>query len=313
MNETKKLTQGAMLLAIIGALILIDRMSAFLFTELLVLLMPVVIIMYSAMHEVKDGLVLSVGLIILSFLLGNFNFTYMIYVPVGILTGIVYSLGLKRGLDKRSLLFLAILVYVAGEIIATFVIYPLLGFPLSKMIEEYKLATNQVNLISGMNLESIYKSMGFDFSKVIVVSYILATIFVGVMEGVLIHLLAVLLLKKFKIKDLGNINIFDMKPNKYVAYICMLCLFLTFFIKDIKNEALYYICITLIILSAMVLAYYGYLFVVLYGIIVLKRNIGSFFVLLSFVIPVLLALLVVLGFLYGAGPLRTYLEKKMGR
>ena len=159
------------------------------------------------------------------------------------------------------------------------------------MIEEYKLATNQVNLISGMNLESIYKSMGFDFSKVIVVSYILATIFVGVMEGVLIHLLAVLLLKKFKIKDLGNINIFDMKPNKYVAYIC----------------------ITLIILSAMVLAYYGYLFVVLYGIIVLKRNIGSFFVLLSFVIPVLLALLVVLGFLYGAGPLRTYLEKKMGR
>ena len=63
----------------------------------------------------------------------------------------------------------------------------------------------------------------------------------------------------------------------------------------------------------MVLAYYGYLFVVLYGIIVLKRNIGSFFVLLSFVIPVLLALLVILGFLYGAGPLRTYLEKKMGR
>ena len=35
MNETKKLTQGAMLLAIIGALILIDRMSTFLFTELL--------------------------------------------------------------------------------------------------------------------------------------------------------------------------------------------------------------------------------------------------------------------------------------
>ena len=72
MNQTKKLTQGAMMLAIIGALILVDRVAAYFFTELIVLLIPVVIIMYSTMHTLSDGMVLSVGMIIISFLLGNF-------------------------------------------------------------------------------------------------------------------------------------------------------------------------------------------------------------------------------------------------
>ncbi len=56
--------------------------------------------------------------------------------------------------------------------------------------------------------------------------------------------------------------------------------------------------------------YYGYLFVVLYGVIVLKRNIGGFFVILALFLPGLLIALIILGFLYGAGPLRDYLERR---
>ena len=66
MNKTKKLTQGAMMLAIMGALILIDRMTAYWFTEFVVLIAPIIIIMYSAMQSFKDGLLLSVGVVIIS-------------------------------------------------------------------------------------------------------------------------------------------------------------------------------------------------------------------------------------------------------
>ena len=52
------------------------------------------------------------------------------------------------------------------------------------------------------------------------------------------------------------------------------------------------------------------LFVVLYGVIVLKRNIGVFFVILAFVFPGLLLMLIMSGFLYGAGPLRDFLERR---
>lgn len=311
MNQTKKLTQGAMMLAIIGALILVDRVAAYFFTELIVLLIPVVIIMYSTMHTLSDGMILSVGMIIISFLLGNFQFTYLIYVPVGIVTGLAYSYGIKRNLDKRTLLVIAIATYVLGELIATFVVYPLLGFPVDKMISEYKLALGESGSLIGFDYASIFTAAGLDFNRIIVIVFMLSTVFLGLMEGVLIHLLSIFILKRFKIKDLGNIDIWNMKPNKVVAYVCMLCLFLLFFVKDIKNQTLYYICVSIALVAGMILMYYGYIFLILFGRIVLKRNVGGLIVMLFFLVPVFLSALVGIGFLYAAGPLRAYLESKV--
>ena len=314
MNKTKKLTQGAMLLAIIGALIAIDRMSAYWFSELLVLMMPAVIIIYSSMYSLSDGFILSVGLLIISFLLGNFNLVYMVYVPIGIIVGLAYSYGVQRNLDKTSLMFIAMAVYVIGEIVAVFLISPLLGIPVSTMMEEIRLSvvetSNVYTKLLGINFLDILSSMGFDLSKTIIIMFIVSVILMGIMEGFLIHLISVFLLKRFKIKDLGSINIYDIKPNPVVAYVSFLSLFSLFFIRYIKNDVLYYIVVTISILGAIVLLYYGYLFVILYGVIVLKRNVGGLLMLMAFLVPGLFLVLVVVGFLYGAGPLRRYIESK---
>ena len=104
MNKTKKITQGAMMLAIMGALILIDRITAYFFSEIVVLIVPIIIILYSCMQSFKDGLFLCVGVLVIGFLLGNFNTTYLIYVPAGILSGICYSYGIEKNLDKNEYL-----------------------------------------------------------------------------------------------------------------------------------------------------------------------------------------------------------------
>ncbi|GEM_PF-1166185 len=313
MNETKKLTQGAMMLAIVGALILIDRMTAYWFTELVVLIMPIVIIMYSSMHTLKDGLLLSVGLLIISFLLGNFQIIYLIYVPVGIITAMIYSYGIKKNKDKRTLLLYAVVTYMLGEILATFVIYPLLGFPVSSMLSQYLEAINQTGSMVGFDYKQMFASIGFDLNSIIVVIFVLSTLIMGAMEGVLIHILSVFLLKRFKIKDLGNTNIFEIKPNPYLAYASMFAACLFFVTRNVKieNEALSYGILIASMLGIMVLLYYGYLFVILFGVIVLHRNIGAFVVLLAFFVPVVFLLLIICGFLYGAGPLRKYLEEKV--
>ena len=311
MNKTKKLTQGAMLLAIIGALIGIDRMSAYWFTELLVLMMPTVIIMYCTMYTLKDGVVLSVGLLIISLLLGNFQFIYLIYVPVGIVTGLAYAYGIKKNLDRTRLLLIAIFTYVIGEIIASFIIYPLLGFPISTVLAEFKETFTQTNGMFQMDLSQAFTNIGLDFSKVLVIIYIVSVILMGIMEGVLIHILSVFILKRFKIIDLGRINLFDIKPNPYVAYLAALAIFGLFFISRIENETMYYVIFSIAIVGMLVLFYYGYLFVVLYGALVLKRNISVFILLIAFFAPALLSIVLIIGFLYGTGPLRFYLESKV--
>lgn len=313
MNKTKKLTQGAMMLAIMGALILIDRMTAYWFTEFVVLIAPIIIIMYSTMQTFKDGLLLSVGVVIISFLLGNFQMTYLIYIPVGVVTGLAYSFALKRGLDKSTLLFIACVTYVVGEVIASYVIYPLLGFPITQMIEELKVAMDQSSSLTGFDYASVFKTAGLNFDKLLVIIYLISTIIMGAMEGLLIHILTIFLLKRFKIKDLGRVNLWDLKPNKVVAYISFLSLF-TFFLKDkITNETLYYALFTIAIIGFVILLYYGYIFITLYGAIVLRKNIGAIFVLLAFIIPAILLALAIMGFLYATGPLRTYLEGKVNQ
>ncbi len=310
MNQTKKLTQGAMMLAITGALILIDRMTAYWFTELVVLIMPIVIIMYTSMHTFKDGAMLCVGLAIIAFLLGNFQLTYLIYVPVGIVTALVYAWGIKKNMDKTRLLLSAIVTYTIGELVAAFIVYPLFGFPIARMLEEYKTSFDQMGSFTGMSYSSFFTALGLDFSKIIVIMYVMSTIIMGAMEGVLIHLLSVFLLKRFKIKDLGATSIFDMKPNPVLAYVSLFMASLMFLARFINNETFYYIAIVLSVCGMLVLFYYGYIFVVLFGLIVLRRNIGAFFILLCFFIPGLLFSLMILGFLYGSGPLRAYLETK---
>lgn len=311
MNKTKKITQGAMMLAILGALILIDRLTAYWFTEFVVLVAPIIIIMYSSMQTFKDGIFLSIGIIIISFILGNFQTTYLIYIPVGVVTGLVYSLGIEKGFDKGTLAFISCLTYIVGEIIASYIIYPLLGFPISAFIDELKVAVEKSGTLVGMDYSSVFASSGVDFNVVLIIIFLISTILLGAMEGFLIHLLCLFLLKRFKIKDLGRINLWDVKPNKIVAYVSFASLF-TFFLKGIiMNETIYYIMIAMAIIGSVILMYYGYLFIALYCAIILRKNLAGLFVIVSFFVPVLLLALIIIGFLYAAGPLRAYLGERI--
>ena len=306
MNKTKKLTQGAMMIAIVGAMILVDRLLANWFDTIVTLIAPVVIIMYSAMYTVKDGIYVSIGILVVTFLFGNTDLIYLIYIPVGVFVGLCYSYAVNKNMDKRTCLIVSVVTYVIGEIIAGFIVYPILGYSLDSQLQSLKVS------LDSMNYTALLQSAGLDISKVLVIGLIVSTVILGLMEGIVIHLLAVFLLKRFRIKDLGRISIWDMKPNKTVCYICFISMFSLFFGNYIQNESLYYVLMSLSMFGAMVLIYYGYLFIVLFGQIVLHKNI-SFFLVIGFVlltIPVLF-LTIVVGFLYGAGPLREYLERKV--
>lgn len=299
------------MLAIFGALILIDRVTAYLFTYLVVLIAPVIIIMYSCMQSFRDSLFLSIGILILTFILGNVQMTYLIFIPVGVVTGLIYAYAVKKGCDKSVLILLACITYAVGELLASYVVYPLFGFPVQQLIDEMKISLNQAGSIVGMNYADIFSSAGFELDKIIVIIFFISTIFTGVMEGFIIHIFSVFLLKRFKIKDLGRVNVFSIKPNKPLAYASIISIFFFFYKDLIKNELLYYILLSLALIGSIILIFYGYIFCSMYGGIVYKKNIGFLLVMISFLFPVLLVALIVIGFLYASGPLKDYINKKM--
>lgn len=311
MNKTKKLTQGAMLMAIFGALVLIDRITAYWFTEFVVLVAPIVIVMYSAMYTKKDGVLLSVGIAILSFILGNFNTVYLIYIPVGIITGLAYSFTLTKTKNKTSLLLVAVGTYVISEIIVSYIVYPLIGIPISQQLSELSLMFEQISNGGGVNYIETFETVGLDFKTLLALLLAISIVIVGIMEGIIIHILTIFMLRRFKIMNIENTSLWNIKSNPVLAYTCFGSLFLLFLNRFITNDIFKYASLIVSMLGTIVLLFYGYVYLVIYGRLVLKRNIGTLVILLSLFMPALLLGLAIIGFLYAAGPLRKQLEERV--
>jgi len=298
-----------MLLAIVGALMVIDRQFAFFFADLLVLAIPVMIIFYSTKFEIRDGLILSVCFIILTLILGSIT-SYAI-LPISILVGIVYSIGLKKDFSKRRLLGISIIMFIIGEVLVSFIVLPLLG--IDYVGNELALANETLNQMNQMTGGLINSVIGSAANNIMMFALIFTVILLGVAEGWIIHMFSILLLTRFKVKEIKVTNILDFKMNKIVAYISFLCVFgfVFLFQIDITNDILFYVVAGLSTTSALILIYVGILFIMNYGIVVLNKNLTLFLVLfILFFTPITILGLIILGFLYGAGPLYDYLQRK---
>ena len=310
MNKTKKLTQGAMLLAIIGAMMLIDRQLSFFFEIFLFMIYPVIIIIYASMYSLKDGGILSFGLLVLGLLFGSIK-AYM-YVPLAIIIGMGISIAIKFNLEKNKLLFISMLAYVIGEIAIVLLISPLFGLDLKTQLADFDIIGEQALV------KEVLGQLNISFSSLIPIIFIALLILTGIMEGFFTYFLSVVLLKRFKIKDIGNSDISKMKLSPLTSYILIFLSFLnylliyrfSFLIEEYPVISEILICVSFI--ASAVLMYFGYIFMLLYLRLTLGgKSILIMIVLIIILLPMSLYILMFAGFLYGTGPLKNLIDRKM--
>lgn len=308
MNKTKRLTTGAMLLAIIGAFMIIDRQLSYIFTTYIVLLIPVVIAAYSTMYKLSDGLMLCIGLLAFTVLFGSLT-TY-IYMPISIIVGMVVSLAISKNMDRRKITLITIIVYILAEVLVAYIVKPIIGVSVVSQIDSYTEAFNEmVKYTESAGLGSSISTAISDVSSFIMVVFVSTIILTGFLEGFLTSLLTAFVLKRFKIKEIGLNSPLDIKMPLPVAYGLMIVTCLYMFVGYINNETLKYAVLCLSVIASFALVYYGYFFVILY-----LRKTGSKINILLVVLAIVLLfplsyiILIVVGFLYGSGPLRRIIE-----
>lgn len=310
MNNTKKLTTGAMLLAIVGALMLIDRQLSFMFETIIIMFMPVIIIMYASMYELKDGVILAVCLLFLTFILGNPEYAF-INVPIAVVVGLGYSYGVKKNFNKRKLMIIAMILFIIGEVIVTFIVTPLLGISIKEQLELMNKTYADVLPKMGYSMSAL-DQFGVNLSNLLLVIYVLSTLLVGVMEGFIIHVISLFLLNRFKIKEVEAGSIISINLSPTTAYMCMALFASMGLIRVIDNETVKLLIISVSMIGALILSYYGYLFCTV--LIRMKFGKGIYNLLLIivtiFLLPTSLLILIFIGFLYGVGPLKRYISKK---
>ena len=116
-----------------------------------------------------------------------------------------------------------------------------------------------------------------------------------------------------KLEDAGAAAIMPLEPGTGMTYGCIALVFLMYiynnFLSDmVNNELVKYIVLCAGMMAFMVLVYFGYIYLAVYLKLRFGKNMTLFLMLgLILFFPLSLFILMIVGFLYGSGPLKKYI------
>lgn len=303
-RRIKEITDGASLLGLYGALLILNRFLLANFFNVIIFVFLAVVTLFFQIRNPDSNLKWGVllGCFILSFLFGDIYI--LIFTPLGIILGSIFHYFYGKTQDRLIILgylFLAAIVY---EIAATIFVLPIFGISFELNFEAFR------NMY-----DSISKSFNISFvlsDNLVILMVVLGVFFTGAMEAYIVYLASVLVLKFLKMKQPIKKHYASYKPNKILAYVAFFLFafgFYNIFINEVFKLPILMSC--LCIFGAMVLLCYGYLACLVCLKLFLKKEVNILFVVITFyLLQYILIPLIILGFLYGSGVLRDLILRK---
>jgi len=195
-RHLNSLTYGAMVCAMTGALLLLNRYLAGVLDSYLFWIVPLPVIAYVLKFGLRDALVMGVALVLTSFIVATP--ATVVYVVAALVAGLVYGQGVLAKRSSAQLIMSVIAVSLVLMVITVFLASGFFGYDVSeeiaylaKLITDYQKAASDKGLT--LNLPAYFTGTNFLMS-IFVISMVLSS----VLEGILVHLLAIIVLKRLK-------------------------------------------------------------------------------------------------------------------
>jgi uncharacterized protein YybS (DUF2232 family) len=293
-HNVRKITDGAMMIAINGALLLLDRALGNVLTYYFMFLLPLPMVFYAAKYGMKDSWTVFAAMVLLAFVITTPQTVF--YVASEALLGLVYGGGVYRQAPVRRLVIWAMLVGVVVNVVDTVVISALLGYDMPTQIAEMTTLMESTMADAGASLPSQI-NLSQTIAEIIIVSAILT----GILDGYITHVLSRVLLKRLGMKVEPPQPLLAFYPPKWTGYL------------GLAGFVAYYY-VTLRPLTSTFWQYalqgfgmIGYMYLLFFGVVALSALLGRgaskraqiWFVLLAILLAMMLAMMVmILGFLY---------------
>ncbi len=317
MNNTRalKLTYGAMLAAIFGMLMLLNRQTGGFLQGVLVFILPIPMAIYAVRYGLRAGITVFIVMVASSFLFGDF--TSVFYGISSAFLGLVLGTRLNRHRDPMKTLILIMVLGMVLELFDMLVIaYIATGETLDTDVREMQQAMEQAfrmsEQITGQSMEqqqSIISILTPDVLRRVMIVSIAAA---GALDGFVVYTVSILIMRRLHIPVQKPAPVAQYYPPKWTGIlgIGLFLLYNVTFSKPFENELLQNI--------AQMAGLAGYFYLMCFGVIamigVLQKYITKNHVLI--VILALLSLMVlpsvdlILGFLYISGSLHERLMER---
>lgn len=218
-NDTKKITEGAMMVAIVGLLLFINRQLAGMIEYMMYWILTFPILIYTAKYGVKNAMVPSVCMLLLSLILSVP--TTVFYMFSCIVTGVVYGGGIRKEWKNGSLLFWTFLFTLFSYLI-TFVLFAsIFGFDPHEDME-----------IAQMLLSIFHMETNINITKIVSVISILSTLLMSILQTMCIHMIGNMLLSRLKIQVHAMKPILQLKVPKVTAFIIII-IWVLFYMQNV--------------------------------------------------------------------------------
>lgn len=212
MNKSvRKITDGAMMVAIIGVILVINRQFAGLFEEMFLFLFPLPMVFYATKYGRKDSWLILVAIILLTVVLGTPQTIF--YVASEAFLGMMYGAGVHDDIDGKKLLIMSMVIGVAVNIISTVIYAEFFGYNLTAEINEYQEIITTTLAEAGMQFNA-----AVDLRQFITTIVIVSVILTGVLQGIVTHLLSKILLKRLGFKMPKSTPLVLYYPKKWTGY-----------------------------------------------------------------------------------------------
>lgn len=210
-KKSLKITTGAMVTAIFGVMLLLNRQTGGLFGDIFVFLYPIPMVAYGAQYGIKSALPVLAAMSLLSFLFGNVWGIF--YAVTQALIGIIFGGCLYHKVDMTKTLFMVMILSVLAKAADIVVLSTLSGVSLNQNVEEMQRMMNTVFELTGTALPDMMMTTGY-LKQILVLSMI----FLGILQGFVVYEVSLLILRRLRFPVQKPKSVFLYFPPKWTGY-----------------------------------------------------------------------------------------------
>ena len=218
-KSVRQITDGAMMIAIIGLFVVVNRQLLFLLESYAAFLMPIPILFYTVKYGFRQAMLVAFGMIVVSLLLGTPQSLF--YMGAALANGLVYGHGVRKQKPNEWLLGVTILITAVTMFITTYAFAAFFGY---NVMEEVKSMIAYLNTIKGFTVDATLSATLYAMFPIVI-------LLTAVIQSILTHLSAILLMKRLRIAVLPLRPINTMRVSKPIGWIALILLFTPTLVK----------------------------------------------------------------------------------
>lgn len=252
-HNVRKITLGAMMVAIISLFLVINLQTAGLLEVYMIWILPLPIIFYYVQYGFKASLTVVVSALLLSFILGSWITVF--YTLTALLVGLIYGYGVYHQKDNAFLVISTTLVSAISLFIEMYALAALFGY---NLVAETQEIIQVLKSMDGMVIPN-------DLESLVYAIYPIALILMAFLQSLVTHLFALYLLRRLKIKTRKMKALSSYRLPTWAGGLSLLGLFSAAFLVFNDEAILRQYAMMVITLSTVVLIADAYIIIILYA------------------------------------------------